>query len=55
MKIKYVNRLAEIISHVQDLAERARLEQMIGLMCNEAFDAFDWNRWHDACNVPHGG
>jgi hypothetical protein len=54
MKIKYVNQLAEAISSVRDLAERARIAQKIGLICQETRpESFDWARWNQACKI-HG-
>ncbi len=48
MKEQHIARLAEIISFVPDLAERARLAQQIGLVCLDANrdKAFDWAKWN---------
>lgn len=50
MKIKEVNRLAEIISKVQHPTDRAMLTEEIGQLAYAERDKhFSWIRWHDAC------
>lgn len=50
MKIKNVNRLAEILSNVRDGVERSRLVREIGYVCNDEVGSnFDLDRWYESC------
>jgi hypothetical protein len=49
MTKKHFKKLASAIATIEDHMERDRMAVLIGRVCQEVNDLFDWSRWHAAC------
>ena len=51
MSRKHFKTLAEAIKGISNTEERARVARIIGEVCAEANDRFQWSKFLVACNV----
>ena len=49
MSRKHFRKLAEAISGIEDADERLRMAKLIGAVCNDCNDRFNWSTWASAC------
>lgn len=53
MSRKHFCKLAEAISGIEDTEERLRMAKLIGAVCNDCNDRFNWSTWASACGVEY--
>lgn len=53
MSRKHFRKLAEAISGINDERDRIRTAQLIGAVCADCNDRFNWSTWYSACNVDY--
>lgn len=51
MSRKHFKALAEAISKLSDQKERSHMAHLIGEVCAENNDRFQWSKWLKACNA----
>jgi len=51
MSRKHFRALAEAIAGINDEGDRIHTAQLIGVVCAECNDRFNWATWYSACNV----
>ena len=51
MSRKHFAALAAAISGIKDAGERERMAQLIGNVCADCNDRFNWSTWRSACGV----
>jgi hypothetical protein len=51
MSKKHFKALAEAIAQIADTEERERTASLVGRVCADCNDRFDWYRWRSACGV----
>ena len=51
MRRKHFRALAEAIKSIENHNERIRMADLIGIVCSEYNNRFNWSRWRTACGV----
>ena len=51
MSRKHFRALAKAIAGIENHDERVRMADLVGEVCSECNDLFDWTRWRAACGL----
>jgi len=51
MSRKHFVKLARAIGGITDEKERKRTAELVGRVCADCNDHFNWSTWYSACNV----
>ena len=51
MSRKHFRKLAEAIADINDSRDRISTAKLVGAVCAECNDRFNWSTWYSACGV----